>query len=209
MKFFGIVLSAMLLIGGGSASAATFPTFVIDGSASSIEVDSTIDRCRGCGLTAEFSDGVDGWSWTPASANESVSIDSLIDWSFDGAIGFEFFEVAVTLAFSAPDVASSATDGIAGYFSIFGFVNGGILTWAASPAVEFAQGSILDVDLDPLHFLGFGPSSLEQTTGVTFTGAPIVALAAVPLPASLLLMLSGLGALVLVGRRRKAVPAAA
>ncbi|HHI93620.1 MAG TPA: VPLPA-CTERM sorting domain-containing protein [Gammaproteobacteria bacterium] len=181
-----------------AANATPYPTFTFDESASSISVTPNGSLCFGCDLTASFSAGVDGASWTPTSATDSWTIGNFIDWNAAGGFGGALYDVAVTLAFSSPDPASTSTTGAAGYASFFGVISGGFLSWDPVPSLTFAQGSTLDIALEDGIAIGFGTS---VSTGATFTGNTI---APVPLPATGLLLLAGIAGLGVARKRKKA-----
>lgn len=182
------------------ASAITFPTFVIDESASNINI--TQSSLGSATLSASFSAGVDGYSWTATSATDDVIIDNLIDWEVTG-FGLGVFDVEVTLAFSSPDPASSSSTGGGVFGSFFGIVSGGVLTWNNIASVAFAQGSVLGVGMEGGIALGEGNT---VSTGARLAGHYIVPndpIAPVPLPASGLLLLSALGGFGIMSRRRR------
>lgn len=181
-----------------SANATPYPTFVFDESASSVSVTPGASLCFGCSLSASFSAGVDGAEWTPTSATDSWSIGNFIDWDAAGGFGGAIYNVAVTLAFSSPDPASTSASGAAGYASFFGVISGGFLSWEPIQSLAFAQGSTLDVALEGGVALGYGTS---VSTGVTFTGNTI---APIPLPATGFLLLAGLAGLGAARKRKKA-----
>jgi len=182
-----------------SAEAATYPTFVFDGSSSSITVTPDNSLCFGCSLSASFSSGVDGASWTPTSGTDSWTISNFIDWTASGAaFGVATYDVSVTLAFSSPDAASTSGSGEAGFATLFGIVSGGALSWNSISDIIFAQGSILSVSLEDGLQIGTGTTA---TTGVTFVGNPI---SPIPLPASGLLLLAGISGFGLMRKRKKA-----
>ncbi len=188
----------------GTASAATYPTFVLDLDASNITITSAFSRCLGgCDLTATFNDSAET-SWTPTASDDSWEISNFIDWTYAADSGYQAFLVSVDLVFSQPDPASTTANGGTIVGSLSGTVTNGILAWNDTPPLQFAQGSVLDVDLEGGFIFALGNS---YTSGVTFTGNPA---APVPLPASGLLLLGGLGGLALLRRRRGAgEPAAA
>ncbi len=182
-----------------AAEAATYPTFVLDTGASSIAVTQgsgcTWGSCAT--LTGEFGSGATGFSWTPVSATDSVGVSDFFKWTVSG-IGLENFTVAVNLAFSSPDPATSNGSGSGWFKTLYGIVSAGVLHWGSVDPVVFADGSQVDIEFDDVHAIGFGSS---VTSGATFTGNTI---AAVPLPASVPMLAAGLVALGALRRRKKA-----
>lgn len=205
MKRFLSIL-AVALLGAVPVSAATYPTFELDLDQSNITVSGA------SGLSAAINKNV-GTTWTPDSANDSWTIGNLFNWSYSASIWRpeDTFNVAVELAFSSPDPASTSTGG-SGTINkswFFGTFVEGVLTWSNTPDLEFAQGSKLAVNLEGGDFFSWGSSF---STGATFTGNPATTMAPAPLPASGLLLIGGLGGLALLRRRRSsggmsAVPA--
>lgn len=193
--------TAVALVGlSASAFAMTFPTFVIDESASSIDISTNNGFLSGSSdLTAVFSAGVDGFAWTPTSATDSVTIGSLIDWTATGT-GVDGFDVTVELAFSAPDASSATSNGSGGFGTIttfFGQISGGVVSWVSSTAAVFAQGSTIELELESGFTIGGGGT---VTSGGALVGNTI---APVPLPAGGLLLISALAGLGIASRRRK------
>lgn len=196
-----------VVLSAGAAVAASFPTFVFDKGNSSIDVVGG-DVCipGTCTLDADFNPGTTGYSFTPTSVGEMDVIDDFIDWSVDlsgggffGPSGGGLYSVTATLAFSAPDMASGGATGSAGFVVLFGSLSAGFLTWdgGGTGTIDFADGSALGYDLGGLLTGGLGTSA---TSNVKFTA---VAPSAVPLPASSLMLLAGVGGLVAMRRRKK------
>ncbi|WP_415184225.1 VPLPA-CTERM sorting domain-containing protein [Phaeovulum sp.] len=181
-----------------AAEAATYPTFVLDTSASTIDVTQnsgcTFFSCAT--LSGTFGAGATGFNWTPTSPTDSVGVSDFFNWSVSGA-GIEGFSVAVTLAFSSPESVVANGSGSGWFKTLFGVVSGGKLVWDTINPVVFADGSQLDIAFDNVHAFGFGNST---TSGATFTGNTI---AAVPLPASVPMLAAGLVALGALRRRKK------
>lgn len=180
------------------ANADVFPTFVLDTSASLIDIDQSGCTFLSCGtLTGTFAAGADSFSWTPTSPGDSTYVGDFFNWSVSGS-GFEGFSVDVTLAFTSPDAVSGGGSGSGGYATFRGIITGGFLNWTSFTPAVFAQGSTLDIAFDNIATGGLGGST---QSGATFTGNPAVA--TVPVPASLSLLGVGVAAFGLFRRRRQ------
>lgn len=196
----GIIAAAVIASSSAvMAEAATYPTFTLDTSASSITVTQSsacvIFSCAT--LTGSFGNGATGFNWTPDSATDSISVNDFFRWSVSG-YGLEQFTVAVTLAFSSPDSTSADGSGNGWFKTLFGVISGGVLHWGPVQSAEFDDGSRLDIAFDDVHAFGLGS---HTKSGATFTGNTI---AAVPLPASVPLLGAALLALAALRRRKKA-----
>lgn len=202
-RLFAGAIAAGMLFSNTAFAATSYPTFVLDTASSSINITETC--VFGCvSLEADFAAGADAFSWTPTGPNDMTYEGDFIDWTV-GARGASFFDVEVTLAFSAPDAASGSTTGGGGAASftssLFGIVSGGYLTWDGPATINFAQGSSIDAIFDGTIALGLGTTT---TTGAKFVGNDIVAdIAPVPLPAAGWLLIAGVGGLGAMSRRRK------
>jgi hypothetical protein len=122
---------------------------------------------------------------------------------------------SVKFSFTSPSSAIGVVDGAGSEqleFNLFGSLKyvDGTVKWNSSPSVLFADGSILRILLsdetfhDQTGLFGFDPANPNQSVGVdaTFT-LERGALIATPLPAALPLFAGGLGAMGLLGWRRK------
>ncbi len=197
MKYL-LTTASLLAMTSTAALAITYPTFEFDAGASSIAFSQNGSLCLGCSVNYEFNDVA---PWTPTSANEVNVVNNFIDWDI-GGLGAESYDLEATIAFSTPDAASGSTDGYGAYWTIYGIVSGGVLSWDGPGTIDFAQGSSVDFYLEGGDFKGWGSS---VTTGITFVGNDI---APVPLPAAAPLLLAGIGAFGFAGRRRKKKAAA-
>ncbi|MFV0244044.1 MAG: VPLPA-CTERM sorting domain-containing protein [Qingshengfaniella sp.] len=195
---FGVVSSASF------AEAQAYPTFELDAAASSIDVRNTGCRMSCPVLTAEIGPGVDSFSWTPTAADDSVTLDNAITWQVAPGSGYwgtggTAYEVSANLVFSSPSPAQASSSGTAYVASVFGTIAGGILRWSNASSTVFADGSALDVvfqDLDQ-HLFNTGNT---VSSAVTFVGNLIApsgssggSTIATPLPASLWMLVAGMG----------------
>jgi hypothetical protein len=182
------------------AFASTYPSFQFDAASSSIDLTLAGSIGGTIGLSASFTaDAYNLAPWTPTGPNDHLRVNEFISWSSNtGYWGASSYNVVATLAFSSPDVASGSTSGSAYVAKVFGSLTAGLLTWNGPGSISFAQGSVLDFYLDPAFAFGHGNT---VTTGVTFKGNDI---APVPLPATALLLLSGVAGIGLMRRRKTA-----
>ncbi|RYH01245.1 hypothetical protein EU805_14725 [Salipiger sp. IMCC34102] len=194
-----VSVGGILSSGSAQAQAATWPTFELDLAASSISVEAEGCVVSCTGFNGAFGQGAHDFSWTPASARESHYVDDFFTWSTsDRGFGTELYTVSTELVFSSPDLQTASTANGGGLVvQLWGDFSAGVLHWTDAASVTFQQGSTLDVVFDGLA--GMWNGSVE--TGVRFMGNLIQAgtgggdgVSSVPLPGSLVLLLSAFGA---------------
>lgn len=199
IKTLAAASSFALLAALGTASAATFT--IEPGSASV----NGLDICwpGDCELVG----GVNTTSFDLDTAGQSETISDLFTWSIDStsnwATGLGGYDVEVTLNFSSPTSASANNSGYAGFVVAAGHLSAGGLLWnnGGTGSVDFGDGHVLSYQLDNVLAFGLGTST---TSGGTFTLVQAPEVAPVPLPASALLLMGGVGALGGLRARRKA-----
>ena len=193
-----VLLSASATAALLSASAGLATTFTIDSGTVSV---SGVDLCApgDCVLTGV----VQQTSFPLNNVGDSLHIGDLFDWSIAAtspwATGGGIYNINAVLNFSAPSSASATGSGYAGFATFLGTVSAGVLKWTSGTGtVDFAEGYKLSYSLDDAAKIGFGTGA---STGGTFTLDQDVA--PVPLPATALLLMAGVGALGGIGANRR------
>ncbi|MGH9582404.1 MAG: PEP-CTERM sorting domain-containing protein, partial [Bryobacteraceae bacterium] len=112
--------------------------------------------------------------------------------------GFDTGTVDVTadLGFILPESVVVSGTGTGEYFTFFGIVSGGMLTWAEPDPVLLSDGSGFSVNLSDIRAFGFG-NSAEVTATV------VADLVVAPEPATLPLLGIGLFAVAVLAWRRR------
>ncbi|MEJ6390094.1 VPLPA-CTERM sorting domain-containing protein [Gymnodinialimonas ulvae] len=116
----------------------------------------------------------------------------------------ESYSVHATLAFAEPGGFSS-TSGSGEFSTFFGFISGGSLDWGSDQfnTVSLADGTEYTVELEQ------GSAILLGDTATVRARVTLDSVAPVPLPASALLLLAGVGGLGAMRLRKKQAAAAA
>lgn len=183
-------LTAASLATALSVSIASAATFTIDPG------DVTVSGGDFCFPgNCKLDGSIKGGSFDLNTVGEIASLSDLFDWrvltTSPWATGAGKYSVNATLNFSSPSPASTSGSGYAGFITLLGSVSAGVLAWTSgSGIVDFTDGYRLSYTLNDALKLGFETGT---TTGASFTleEAP----APVPLPASALLLLGGMGVL--------------
>jgi hypothetical protein len=193
------------------ARAQAYPTFELDASASSIDVvrSGCIASCPT--LDAQIGPGADSFSWTPSGPRDRVFADDIFTWtaSSDPRPGVTRFDVSAELVFDSPSPTSTGGTGAAFAISLFGDITGGILRWTGVTSATFADGSRLDIVFEEMRRV-FTDGARTISTGALFIGNMIQPVdegggptVPVPLPASIWMLMAGMGAVAFAARRRR------
>jgi hypothetical protein len=190
--------AAALIATAAAASAQSWPTFELDLGASSVDVRSTGCAFSCTGFDGRFGTGAQGFSWTPDAADASYVANDFFVWeTASPRRGTESYRVEVELVFSSPDVQTAATRGRGLVANLWGDYSSGVLRWSETARVVFDQGSALDIAFGGISGVWNGSVS----TAATFVGNLIEPLgggdgstAPVPLPGSLVMLLTAFGA---------------
>ncbi len=193
MKKLLVFLCAIALVFtmAGSASAVPIVFDVADGPDSSVTLSN-----------------VSTLGWTSISADLVTDLDDQIFSLDDGeSYTFDFFLLTVTglglgtadlqatLAFDSPPGYQVTGSGSGGWFTIFGIISGGCLTWADMPqTLTLTDGNYFDVDFENVLIAGLGNTTTVSAT-VTAHAAPV------PEPSTILLVGTGLIGIIGFGRK--------
>jgi hypothetical protein len=186
MTIINVVRAAAVFIGlaAGAAQASTV-NFDVDGAASS--ASASVSDCKVCfaDINATTAAGLDDTVFS-LSEGDSYTFDFLTFTSTGTGVGH--YDVTATLAFELPG-GSVTNSGGGGYLIVHGMIIAGRLNWDESiQYVTLADGTTYAVSMEGgITFLNCDP--VTTTATVTLVTSPV------PLPASALLLLSGVGGL--------------
>lgn len=199
MSFLNICKSAVLAVGltAGSAYAATVDFLV----GTDTEVND-ISACLGCDVTVMQNLGLEGtaFSLNPGQTQTLAFFDITAETNNPfGAIGV--YGVDATLAFADPGGSASSVGG-GGFINLAGSISLGALVWDQHEfTIGFGNGGQYTVMFDQGIDLILGTATTVYAN-VRLDASPV------PLPASALLLLAGVGGLGAM-RFRKKKPSAA
>ena len=194
LRFGACALAALF-----SAPVAQATTFTVDAANSSVSLTDTasgfICNLTNCGVQAHLAAGLAGVSFDLSSVGDSNVFDFLT-FTGSGTVAASY-SIAATLAFDPPSFSATNT-GSGGVLVLGGHIVAGALFWDSVPtAVTLADGSQVAVNF----FGGLGlflGNSTTTNASLTLETLP----ASVPLPASGILLLAGIGGLAALRRRR-------
>lgn len=196
----GLALVAAFGLASG-ASAATLD-FVIDRSSSSVTMTNTasglVCNLTNCGVSATLASSLqDGDTYT-VSTGVTQSFDFL---TFTGTgTGTTSYTISAVLNFLSPAGVSGSGNGTGSALLIAGNIVSGVLSWTTVMLNGvLPSGSVASFALEDGVGLFAGNSI---TTGASITGVSIV-----PLPAGGLLLITAMGGLAVLRRRKKAATA--
>ncbi|MCE6950280.1 VPLPA-CTERM sorting domain-containing protein [Cereibacter sphaeroides] len=198
-KFFKMAALCLALgVAAPKADAATL-SFVVDRDASSVELTRNGRLCLGnCSVTASLASGLTTGSTYEIGTGDTATFDFLTFTGRGQGLGWEGYAVNAVLAFSSPFLHVSGT----GLFTTtaLGVFRNGDLIWDTIAPVTI-NGSQFRISFDS----GTGMFAKGQRT--MGTTASITGVNVVPLPATGLLLVAGLGGLALLRRRRQVAAA--
>lgn len=194
-----MVIAATAALGLIAAAPAVHASPVINfqvagAPASSVDASITDSLCLGCSVHTTLDSNLGSQSFSLSQGQSDTF--NFFKIKVDG-LGSADVDVTADLAFTLPADLTVVGSGSGGYFTIFGVVSGGHLTWDEPAPVTLSDGSVFDVDLSNISAFGLG-NSAEVTATVTACDV------ATPEPASLALLGTGLlGAALLRFRKRQ------
>ena len=182
-----------ICLASGSAIASTV-NFVVDGAGSSASASRT--GCIFCfsDISATTASGLGSVAFE-LGVGETSSWFDFVEFTAVG-IGGGTYDVSATLAFSSPG-GSASSDGDGIYGTLLGAISGGSLNWDTPvQQVAFGNGGFFTVQFEEGITIVHGDSAIARAR-------VIYDVAQVPLPASALFLIAGLGGLAAMRMRKK------
>lgn len=207
LRSFRLAAATVVLVGAAGISSAA--------SAVSFTGDFTVNaHQKGSGLTVDTDKLFDPINFELLTVGESVSHKLFRIWTDEGTVNADDFapqDITVAFNFNSP-VGSGAVDGeTSGAQILFGLFQGGGVQWEDPALISFDDGSELRITLSDADFNWgmFGINSGVDHGAIISADFELISdtAAVIPLPAGLPLLLSGIGGLALLRRRRNAAEA--
>jgi hypothetical protein len=191
--------AAALMLALSVGAQATPVYFNLSGSESSVAVTDFDPGfiCLGCGISANLNSNLGSQdAWLDVGDSFTFNFFSLNFYGIGGGSG----TIEATLAFDAPSTAPDAEgNGEGGFFTFFGALTGGHLTWDALDPFTLADGTSYSVSFEDLEGIDLFSTTVHGTITLLASGGSVN----VPEPATLSLFGLGLLALGFAARRRK------
>lgn len=192
--------AAALMLALSFGAQATPVYFNLSGSDSSVDI-AEFDKgpiCVFCGVSASLSSNLGSQSaWLDVGDSFTFNFFTL---NFYGLIGGGTGTIEATLGFDSPSSAPDAEGtGEGGFFTLFGALTAGALTWDAIDPFTLADGTSYLVSFEDLHGIDTFSTTVHGTITLLASGGTVN----VPEPATLSLFDLGLLALGFAARRRK------
>lgn len=163
MRLLKTMLATTLLAGSLSANAIPVTFDLAGAPTSSVDVDFQPGRvCVGCGISATLNPLLGSLNRT-LDVNESWEFD-FFDLGFYGLIGGGEGTIQASLGFDSPLGAPNADgSGEGGFFTLFGAITGGNLTWQQPSAFSLADGTLYSVAFENLHGITLDSTTVSGT----------------------------------------------
>ena len=191
--------AAGLMLALSLGAQATPVYFNLSGSDSSVAVTDFDPGfiCLGCGISANLNSNLGSQdAWLDVGDSFTFNFFNLNFYGIGGGSG----TIEATLGFDAPSSAPDAEgSGEGGFFTLFGALTGGHLTWDSLDPFTLADGTSYSVSFEDLEGIDLFSTTVHGTITLLASGGSVN----VPEPATLSLFGLGLLALGFAARRRK------
>lgn len=169
---------------------------------------------EGDGLVIGTSKIFDPMEFELLTVGESINRDLFRIWTDEKSVNADDFvpqNITVAFDFLSPVGAGTVEGQTAGAEVFFGLFQGGQVAWNEPTLISFDDGSQLSITLsgEDFNWGAFGLNNGEAYGAIVSANFELISdsAAVIPLPAGLPLLLSGIGGLALLRRRRNAAAA--